>query len=478
MFNFKYFSLANSFISIDIVLCLSGIYAFLNFGSNDFVNESTILINILFTVVNVFILYLNKRIRSPFIYLVSFINIIYYKLRIVSLVIVPYSLALTQYRILDFENVNHTLFCVIFGNIAIFLAILFSSKNQSLKSLELIKYSPNVTTTILFIINIIVTIKAFDLNLPPSLYLILMIIIDMFANIYILMFLFIGYIILFYNRISNGHKILILITIIYYVIINSLIGSRSTILTLIQFFLIHFVFININPKLSVKSLFPVILVGFFSIFIYVGSSSIRNSQGYDKTTKVSTERTQNYSEAEHTDIMLLWYMQGLVSRLGSLDYAGQLISNPKPYSSVINFSKYFKSVIDNGLSPGFNIFNTPRASHSLRYTTERIKNNPTHKDVAKEYVSSMFTIYGEFYVLFGKYLYSIMIFIFTVFCYKLYSFFKTVNLKNFYIRSIVLLMFFDFINSFGLDWFLITGISYFLTFTVVGSLFYKKIILK
>lgn len=154
------------------------------------------------------------------------------------------------------------------------------------------------------------------------------------------------------------------------------------------------------------------------------------------------------------------FLRPIFDRAGYLSYSADIISNSKEYDKVINSEYYFMSLIDNVFTPGFNVFGTPKASNALRYIYLDIKPNPTHKDVVANYNSDMFTIYGEYYILFGGYPALIFLFLSSYFFKRLYLAVRTRNVFSYYLyRSLILLVFYRWLLSFGMDWIVVDIIS-------------------
>jgi hypothetical protein len=142
----------------------------------------------------------------------------------------------------------------------------------------------------------------------------------------------------------------------------------------------------------------------------------------------------------------------IFDRIGYLDYCAELIAHDKIYSPIFSYEYYAKSFIDNILTPGFDIYGIPKVSNSQRF----IYNNqglPTKEKVDETYHSDEFTFYGESYVLYGKWFSLIPIF-FIAFLFK--RIYVKLNDKNIFHlcvkRSIILMIFYYFMNSYGLDW--------------------------
>ena len=129
-----------------------------------------------------------------------------------------------------------------------------------------------------------------------------------------------------------------------------------------------------------------------------------------------------------------------------------MITNRDKYRVVINPVYYFESVVDNIVTPGFDVFDAPRAANN---TISIYNNFPLLKksDVDTFYQSDMLTIYGENYVLFGN-LGAILACFLMGFFSKLM--FESINMANdlwyYSSRALFFKLYVLSLWSFGLDW--------------------------
>jgi len=130
-----------------------------------------------------------------------------------------------------------------------------------------------------------------------------------------------------------------------------------------------------------------------------------------------------------------------------------MIANSLRYGQVVNFEYYFKSIIDNGLTPGFNIFDAPKAANALSYIY-REQPGVSLKAVNSLYQSDMLTIYGEAYVLFGPLAGLVWIFSLTFLFQEIYRRiagrdpFRSAALK----AALLVIFYTYFLESLGMDW--------------------------
>jgi len=152
-----------------------------------------------------------------------------------------------------------------------------------------------------------------------------------------------------------------------------------------------------------------------------------------------------------------------------------LISSADQYKKVINFPYYFKSIVDNGLTPGFNIFNAVRVAHALKYIYTHSANDPTYKDINNAYHADMLTIYGEFFILFGLVISLAILFVFSYIFKFIYLSVSSKDKVSFHVyKSAILFFFVSCLNSFGIDWMVFGLIGMFLTIFLFKNFFRNK----
>lgn len=444
----------NSLLKLcNICICVIAIIFFINVGDNNYVDQNTLYLLCILGAQNILILMYEKRKRDPFIIVLMFNNLAFYMVRVATLLYTEWSLALNRYSITSNE-VNYSLIFIIFSNAAIFLGLCTARGKIISRGIDYIKEKPASPKVIIALSIILILFNSFMLMRLDFLGRIKSFLGGIFANRYILIFLVILYLIINFRKITSIHKIYLISVVTFFIITLTLIGSRSGVLTIFLYTLFGFLSVKGRVLISNKHILIAIGLLVISIFLFLSATFIRKID-YKPYTVITMERWdaatdfRAYTTIEDTKL----FLSPLFDRVGFLDYATDLIINKEKYSKIISPVYYFKSIIDNGLTPGFNIFDVPKSSNALRYIYLGLSDHPTHKDVVEEYSSDMFTVYGEYYVLFGGYLALIFIFIFSYIFKTLYLRIKNKDLFLFFLyRALVLLIFHNWLSSFGMDW--------------------------
>lgn len=284
------------------------------------------------------------------------------------------------------------------------------------------------------------------------------------------------YVFTFRNQLSSKHVLIVVIGAGLLCLLQTLSYSRSGLLTLFD---TCFIFILVFlPKIRFKRisvylfLFTMPFLLTVAINIYSISSISRSIKGDDGITL--SEKIELFNESHNivnNSLESDRYKAQAFSRAGYFDFSAEIIAHKDQYADVFAGTTYIKSIVDNDLTPGFDIFNQPRITSSFRYV---------YGDVSSLYInkreqghSDHIGIYGEMYGLFGYFSYFVL-FIVAYNLKKIYQRFWTKNpVKSGLIRILILFMFYRYMNSFGLDWILwelmITSVAYITLYTIAFS---------
>jgi len=256
-------------------------------------------------------------------------------------------------------------------------------------------------------------------------------------------------------------------------------GSRSSVVSVIEFGIIAILAVYGVIRVKKKYLFagmlisPVfLLILFFSYTIStLNRQHVRQkhmagiSQSIDSAKKVLSNSQEVFNVGD--------FLPRIAGRIGFFDFSAEIIAHSEKYESVFNISYYSKSFVDNILSPGFDVFNLPRVANALIFIY-RDRGKPRKSVVSDNYQSDQVGIHGELYALFG---YSSLVLFFggAVFIKKVYKQCKASNPLILALhRALILVVFFQFIRSFGIDWLILNTIVLVVSITIM-QLFFRII---
>jgi hypothetical protein len=439
-----------------------GLYFYFIFGDNKYIDIFTLFLLFILAIENIFMLSFEKRKRDPFVLLMVTIVTIFYMGRILTFMYNPYSPALDKNQYFTSFDLNYSLTFIILSNASIFLG-LNAAKGRILYKEAMPSSQHNTKHRNIIILLLIAIIITFSNILPTEILgRVASYIQTFFINCYLILLFTFVYIAINYKNIKPTYRTILLFLIIIFVLFNTLAGNRSGILTLAVFLMIASLSFKGTVILNKKAiLIATILIPISIILFYIATyiRQISANRGIVSTQQLAIIKESNIFDTEYNDYL----NRTMFFRLGFLDPAADVIKNKERYSRIINIVYYFKSIIDNVLTPGFNVFDTPKVANSLRYIYRDL-DLPKHEDIMAAYNSDMLTIYGEYYVLFGGYFALIIFFIISYIFKTIYLSVKSKDIFLFYLyRALILFIFYSWLNSFGLDWMMFDIISIFIT---------------
>lgn len=456
------------FINLSIVFILC--YSYYKNGDSLYVNFITVLLGTVLSLqINLF-LFIEKKRRDPFVLLLCLQMVFYFLLRILTLYEYSFSVVFLRFPF-SVDDLNYSLFFILIANFVFYLGLSINVLKSYSKN-NISEFLSKKSKLVLVPLAIGYFFSFYNQIGLSSLSGIISVLNGTFLNIAIIIFMVLIYYFLFKNHLNKSVKFVIIGGVLFFVIIQTLIGSRSAILTLLNFILFSILAINNCVVIKRKYLYVFLFLAPIMILFFAVSTFLRTRVENRETVGVNTievlkefDIKSNFSES--LDLVIM----AVSDRIGFLDYCAEIISNEEQYSSIFNFGFYSKSIIDNVLSPGFDVFDTPKASNALRFIYYK-DGVPRKSKVAEAYQSDEFTFYGEFYALFGKWFSLIPIF-FTGFLFK--WFYLNLSKKDIYLyylkRGLVLYVFYTMLNSFGLDWLCLDVFSIFFTYHIFKRFF-------
>lgn len=454
---------------INFSLLLFSLYLFNERGENEFINQNTIILGSLLAIqIHTFLVYENRR-NVPLLTILCFQLIFYYLMRVISLTFIPFSVVFNRYTI-TVEDVNFGLFYIILSNLFIFAGIWMALNAKKLRTYgEVLQNKSNVYKILGFFLLVII------LGRPNLLGIALLdrlfdFIKLLFLNPSIILFIIIVFFTHNFGRLTIIQRIIFAATFAGYIVYTTLSGSRSAALVVFMYALFATLAGNKKLVFQVKHLLLGLIMVPVMIFVFIFATDLRR---YSATTDVSNE--QKLEVIKNSLSSNAWIEDegsfGLIfDRIGFLDYATEIIAHKEQYSSIFNISYYIKSIVDNFLTPGFTVFDTPKVSNALVYKYFNY-GVPSLKTVDEYYASDQVTMYGEYFALLGWG--SLVAFILTGYFFQsTYLNFKyKTNMELFIKRALLINIFYVLINSFGLDWLLFDSIAFYLTFILFRNMF-------
>jgi uncharacterized protein (UPF0333 family) len=456
-------SLAYVLIVINIIVCAIGIYFYnTNIEGLSFINIYSILLLCLMGLQNIIMIYLQKDRRDPFVMILIIIMLCYFMSRIDTLMAATifFDIYVPPYIYDDIKpsDFNYTLMFIMLSNAFIFLGLNSVRKRIEFKENnyigKLYGKSWNVTIIIFLIFPI------YFIGLPDLLTAFLL---NMEA---ILIATFVYYLIN-RNNISKLNICISLLAIVLITIFRTMEGSRAGFLLLGTLFLPSYLSVSQSLKIRKKLILIVIPILLSVIMIYFYGTQFRNQARHISTSKGLSLEVYNMA-MPRGDILFAQVPQEMlailfippIERIGLLDASVDFITNSELYKNIFDIQYYYKSIIDNVLTPGFDIFDVDKVGKVTAY----IRNGygiPSKTFILSDmYQSDLLTVYGEYYALFGGF-FALFFMSVSSYCFKkAYVMINTNNNFAFYFyRALILYFFYHWILSYGIDWQMIKNVA-------------------
>ena len=449
--------------------------AYLVLGPNIYVDIYAVLLTLLFGAENFLLLRFEKRSRDPFLVLLVFVSIFFYLTRVATLLYDPWSQALARYPFGP-ADLNRALLFIIASNLSIFLGLLAAGRLRTQAPAAAAAAGPASPVPVLLVFLLALGAKYFLVPWAEPSSKLAGYLGSILLNTGMVILLTITYLALNFNSLSRLYKSLLLALFPLFILLSMLQGSRSSILSLLVLALCSLLAVKSRVAFGRRALLGAAILFPLAVFSFFVSTYLRKAE-YTPRTMITAERVRSLKDfstaADKKGGEPLFRL--FLDRVGYLSYAADIIANSGKYREVINPAYYAKSVVDNVITPGFNVFDVPKAANALRYIYLGLKPHPSHRDVLREYHSDMLTAYGEYYVLFGGY--PALFFLFaTAFLFK--RGYALVAFKNPFLRytcaAAILLLFHNWLNSYGLDWMGMEAISLSVPGLLLCGLYVRK----
>jgi hypothetical protein len=457
-----------NFIVFGLICC--GLIVDLGIEKNPYIDRFSLVLGLLLTIQTWIILYIEKSRPDPFILVLAYVTLAFYSLRIFTISLYSYSAVFDRIGVYSPSDSNFSLCIIILSN-AFLAAGLFSHQFKSVIKINNVKPAQPMLP---FLVLILLTILSL-FNLKSE---------DGEIAIY-LGFLFLSpinlclicavYLVNYREHIKLAYKIALIIIAFLLIIIQTLGGGRGAILVFLNhsFFLI----IVLMPYFSIKlrtfaitiAIMPVILLlmGLLFVFATLSRPSLhRQNLNVIEQVEAAKNNIQAYEYSSELDNM----GQLIFARAGYFDFTSEIIAHRKEYSDIFTMQSYFMSVIDNVLTPGFDVFDYPKIGNGLSqiyYGVEKL----SKKAVKESYQSDQISLIAELFSLFGYFSFFILFLMGRLFK-KFYSSNNDISRFGFALKRIFLVIIFhSALLSFGFDWLLLELIILAVTMILIKQLF-------
>lgn len=455
------------------------VFAFSETDGNEFVDFETICLAILLCVQTQFALLFERRRRDPFVILLAFDMIFFFAFRIFTLTLLPFSIVFDRYQF-DVRDSNYALIFILVANTAIYVG-LYVGGNGRIPAINSAGWRAQSPARVVFLMIVALIFAYFSGGywnqdtIPRALT---VLVIFLAPSITILMTL--SYYLLFRKSLSKKFAVSIATLIVVDAAIHTLMGSRGAVLVIVQNVMIVSLAIMGQIKLSRRlvlagvAVLPAvvaILVGTFVISTYNrGAKDSGETLELGRAIELARDSSSELPAGGDLDVVLA----PIAARAGYFDFSAEVIAHRAEYSTVLNVSSYAKSIVDNLLTPGFDVYDQPKISNALRFIYQGLGTPSKEWVSADNYQSDQLGIYGEFYGLFG---YACLPLLLVVAFWFRRAYARLTSRGPFGLtmkRAIVLFVFVWTVDSYGIDWTILEALPLIVAMFIYAPFFASK----
>jgi hypothetical protein len=397
--------------------------------------------------------------------LLAFTTTFYYSLRIVTLTVYDYSDVFDRYPY-DATDSTFALIVILSANAALYLG-LYLAKIKAPQAVDARDWEAVSSSRIALLLVAAIFFAYFSGAAavdPDAAASRLISVAGMFLAPNVIVLMSLSYFFLFRRTLSRAFAVTIATLIALEMIVHTLSGSRSAIVGIAQDCILVGLAMAGSIRFRKKSLVVAVallpllaglLVGSFVISTYNRAVRVIGAPlDVRKAFESAMASADSLSVASSLDLVL----PPVFSRAGYFDYAAEVIAHRQQYRSVINLSSYGMSIVDNILTPGFDVYDQPKISNALHFIYGET-GQPSKARSSEDYQSDQLGVYGEFYDLFGFACLPIL----AAGAYLLkrsYAKFRSVNPFGLMMKRIVVLFVFEkMLDSYGVDWTMVEAIA-------------------
>lgn len=451
-------------LAIVLLILLARICFSINPSS--YIDNTSVFLGMILTVICMFITRDARKTSNNYLFILSLWSLVYCVLRIVTLYYTDFSTVLERCNA-DSYDINWCLVYTIVCVLTLWIALHKKERSQYVGRNMLADPRNNVNSRkVLVLFWIALIIEIIVDNQIPILCGIASIIKNFILNIVYVFYMMIVYMYLYRNQIEKKYKYIFILSVLAFVIYRTLQGSRAGIFGVLKMFLyisLALEIYNIKRKyILIGTVLLPIMIFFFSYATYM-RKTYASKVSLETKMKVATTILKQENNLVNTDVL---YAE-IYERIGFFDFTCEMVTNKRNLSQVINPLNEIRSIIDNALTPGFDLFDQARMSHLVSKYYEYKRNIPKTKFMQLNYQSDELTLFGESYLLL-----PLPINIFFVFLVGLVFRILWIQrgnmsvLKRLIRRAIAIYLFEELLSSYGIDWFILDTICMYITYKI------------
>ena len=441
-------------------------------GETEYVNQSVVVLASILTAITWFMIIDSRKKNNPLLLFYVLWLLLFVIARVITLTYADFSVCLSRCGATS-KDVTVGMVHIICATLAIWIGISQNCKNEEFDHSN-VRYNNTYVKRAVTIYWLALVLNIIGGMGIPVLSGVADLIRNFFLSIKSIVFVLIIYVLLVWGRLSHKDRVICGITLASYVVFLTLGGSRSGLFSILK--MIVYVVLALGYR-TVKKKYVYIVIALVPIMLflfiystYMRKTSMRDSAIGEKIELIS--EAADYSRGLETRVLY----GPVFDRVGFLDYTVEMYVQREKFRSFINIGTEIQSIVDNALSPGFDVFDAPKISNLISNYYEYGKVVFSKTENSKlSYHSDELTLFGESIVLFGIPLYLVFLLIVGLLFKRVWQrAYKKNNEERFFIRAMCLYLFEVLLSSFGIDWFVLDMVSFILTYFIFKWYVYRR----
>ncbi len=429
-----------------------------------YINLDTCLLGILLCIQTHVVLIIEHRRRDPFVILLAYITTVYFALRVYTLGLFSFSTVFTRFPFGP-NDANFALAFIILANVFLYAGF-YKVRFRGNLAVNAEDWKPKSPASIfpLILLSMIYVYSDAAANISGGVGRILSIA-SLFFNPGLIVLMALAYYWMFRKSLSRGVAFFLLGIVFLDIGVHTVLSSRGALVSFVQNCMLVVLAISGTIQTTRKRFAIGVALTPVFVALLVMMFAVATLNRINRATEGSLNLAQAVTFAAETGARLTDNIDveatplgAIFDRVGFFDFSAEIIAHADRYASVLNAESYGKSIIDNVLSPGFDLFDQPKISNALQFKY-RDEGKPLKTASIDSYQSDQIGLYGEYYALFG--FGALPLFFLTAFVFK--KIYVSVKdgppFRQAMKRILILVIFGSAINSYGLDWLCLDIIS-------------------
>lgn len=430
------------------------VYSFSVNGATDFADGTTILPACLLAFANVVALRYERRHKDPFVTILVAMTIVFYIVRIATLYYgVPWSWALAKFDAGPRQVDEATIFIAL-GNLAMLAGLAVAEKGRAGSGTYYGESKQRLPHPALILGLLVMSLLMSQfLSGLPFIGRLAGFAEATFLNTYFLLLISVVYVSMAGRTLHWIYAVSLVGLVAYFFMMTVIAGSRAALLEFVIFCLAATLSQAGRVRVGTRMLVLTLILAIVAPYFYFTATYLRNLPADEQRT-ITFSAITNFqgtveSSVPNKDILF----SRMFERLGYLDAASAMMTGRPRYSKVIGVPYLLESIIDNALTPGFDVFDRAKIGLVLGNLDDGAADVPRRSELAPDmYASDMMTVYGEAYLFFG-YGGLLLLFVQAYAAKRVYLWFRSRSAFELYsYRAIVLWCFYRWLSSYGMDW--------------------------